>query len=180
MGRSVRTDRVPGHEAHVAVQGARPADAEDVAAIYNQGIAERQATFETRSRTGADILEWLEAGERFPLLVATRDGAVAGWARIGRYSQREAYRGVGECQIYVHHGHRRQGVGARLAKAIAGEAERLGYWKLIGRLFTTNEASIGLIRRCGFTEVGVHRRHGALDGVWKDVLVVELLLGRRD
>lgn len=56
-------------------------------------------------------------------------------------------------------------------------AEAAGYWKLIGKLFTTNAASIALARHCGFQEVGVHERHGRLDGDWKDVLVVERLVG---
>ena len=160
----------------VAVRPAADGDADAIAAIYNAGIAERQSTFETRSRTRGDILEWLAASERFPVLVAARDGIVAGWTRIARYSERDAYRGVGECQVYVHPEQRRQGVGGSLTNAITHEAKRQGYWKLIGRLFTTNDASIALVRRCGFREVGVHERHGQLDGMWRDVLLVELSL----
>ena len=61
--------------------------------------------------------------------------------------------------------------------ALAEEAERRGYHKLVGKIFTSNEPSIALVRSCGWREVGVHRRHGRLDGEWKDVLVVERLLG---
>jgi L-amino acid N-acyltransferase YncA len=161
----------------VEVRAATRADADAIAGIYNKGIEERQSTFETRPRNIGEILEWLEAGEPFPVVVAVRGGAVAGWARISRYSDRESYRGVGECQVYVHPDHRRRGVAVALTEAIAGEAESRGYWKLIGRLFVTNAASIALVRRCRFREVGVHVRHGKLDGRWKDVLLVERLLG---
>jgi L-amino acid N-acyltransferase YncA len=163
--------------AAVEIRAAGPADAGAIAAIYNHGIEERQATFETRLRSSDEILGWLDAGDRFPVIVAVYEGAVAGWARIARYSEREAYRGVAECQVYVHPGRRRLGVGAALANSIAAEAESKGYWKLIGRLFTSNDASIALVDRCGFRHVGVHLRHGRLDGHWKDVLLVERLLG---
>lgn len=159
------------------IRPATLADAGAVAEIYNAGIEERQATFETRPRGADEVVQWLEAGTDLPVLVAVRGGAIAGWARVARYSQRDAYRGVGEAQVYVHPGHRRHGVGSRLAQAIAEAAESEGYWKLIGRLFTTNGASIALVRGCDFREVGVHLRHGRLDGQWKDVLVVEKLLG---
>jgi phosphinothricin acetyltransferase len=157
----------------------RPAtadDAEAIAAIYNQGMAERQATFETAERAPGDAMRWVYA-EREPVLVAERDGRVLGFARVIRSSDRCAYAGVGEYTIYLDAASRGQGVGRELLDALAGTAEGLGYWKLIGRLFTTNAASIALARRCGFRDVGVHERHGRLDGEWKDVLVVERLLG---
>ena len=97
---------------------------------------------------------------------------------MGEYNPRECYRGVGEATVYVERGARGRGIGWRLLEALAVEAERAGYWKLIGRLFPENEASRALLRSCDFREVGVHRRHGRLDGEWRDVLVVERLLGQ--
>jgi L-amino acid N-acyltransferase YncA len=64
-----------------------------------------------------------------------------------------------------------------LAEALAAEAVRNEFHKLLGKLFTDNLASIRLVKRCGFSSVGTHRRHGQLDGKWRDVLVVERLLG---
>ena len=61
--------------------------------------------------------------------------------------------------------------------ALEPVAEAAGFHKLVGKIFTTNAASIALVRACGWHDVGVHRRHGRLDGEWKDVLVVEKLLG---
>ena len=160
----------------VAVRPARAADADALAAIYNQGIAERQATFETTQRSAADAASWLDdAGG--PVLAAERDGRVVGFARLVPASDRCAYAGVGEYTIYVDPDARGEGIGRQLLDALATQAERAGYWKMIGKLFTSNAGSIALARRCGFREVGVHERHARLDGEWKDVLVVERLLG---
>jgi L-amino acid N-acyltransferase YncA len=102
---------------------------------------------------------------------------VLGWARVGHYSDREAYRGVGEVQVYVDPPARGRGLGTALLEAASGAAEEAGYWKLVGKLFPENEPSRALVRRCGFREVGLHQRHGRLEGAWRDVLVVERLLG---
>jgi phosphinothricin acetyltransferase len=158
------------------VRPAAPQDAEAVAAIYNHGIAERQATFETRPRRPQEVGSWLEEGR--PFLVATNEqGDILGFARVSPYSVRRAYAGVGEHAVYVDPRARGQKVGLRLLTALAGAAESAGYYKLTSRVFTTNRASLALHRAAGFTEVGVQRRHGRLDGEWKDTILVELLLG---
>jgi L-amino acid N-acyltransferase YncA len=161
----------------MTIRPARAADAEQVAAIYNHGIAERQATFETRPRRPAEIEGWLEEGR--PFLVATEDDhtTVLGFARVSPYSVRQAYAGVGEHAVYVSESARKRGVGVALLNALATAAEQAGYYKLTSRVFTTNTASLALHRRAGFTEVGVQRRHGQLDGEWKDTMLVERLLG---
>jgi L-amino acid N-acyltransferase YncA len=161
----------------LVVRAARPADADAVARIYSQGIAERTATFETEPRTGADVLPWMDSGERLPLLVADEQGSVLGWARILAYSDRECYAGVGEVSIYVDRAARRRGVGRRLLEEVERHAGELGYWKLITLLFPENEASLALLRRCGWREVGLHLRHGRLEGEWRDVLMLERLIG---
>jgi L-amino acid N-acyltransferase YncA len=83
---------------------------------------------------------------------------------------------VGEATLYVDRAARREGTGRALLRALADQAERRGYHKLVGKILTSNEPSIALVRSCGWREVGVHRHHGRLDGEWKDVLVVECLL----
>jgi L-amino acid N-acyltransferase YncA len=160
-----------------AVRPARPADAEAVARIYNEGMAERSSTFETTPRGAADIRAWLAAGERLPLLVADEEGRVLGWARILANSDRAAYAGVGEVSVYVDRSARGRGIGRSLLEQLERRAHGLGYWKLTGKLFPQNAASLALVRRCGWREVGLHLRHGRLDGAWRDVLVVERLLG---
>jgi L-amino acid N-acyltransferase YncA len=160
----------------VVIRRARPQDAERIAVVYSTGIAERQATFETEPRTAHDVAPWLQADGQ-PLLVAEDGGEVVGWARVVRSSDRCAYAGVGEYAIYLDPAARGRGVGKALMDALAREAEAAGYWKLLGLMFTSNLASVALAHRAGFEDVGVHRRHGRLDGEWRDVLVVERLLG---
>jgi L-amino acid N-acyltransferase YncA len=111
-------------------------------------------------------------------MVAKGGGRVVGWASVAPYDEaHEYYAGVGEATLYVDPKARRGGTGRALLIALAEEAERRGYHKLVGKIFTSNEPSIALVKSCGWHEVGVHRRHGRLDGEWKDVLVVERLLG---
>jgi L-amino acid N-acyltransferase YncA len=160
-----------------SVRLAEPDDAPRIADIYNAGIAERSSTFETSARASADVLDWLAAGERFPVLVAG-EGDVIGWARIAAYSERPAYAGVGEVSVYVDPGARGRGVGTALLEALGRQARELGYWKLTGKLFPENEPSVRLVRRNGWREVGLHLRHGRLEGRWRDVLVMERLLAQ--
>ena len=160
----------------IAIRPAEPKDAEAVAAIYNHGIAERQATFETRARRPNEVAGWLEEGR--PFLVATdEDQSILGFARVSQYSIRRAYAGVGEHAVYVDPRARGRHVGVQLLNALAYAAEQAGYYKLTSRVFTTNHASLALHRAAGFTEVGVQRRHGRLEGEWKDTILVERLLG---
>jgi L-amino acid N-acyltransferase YncA len=167
---------VAGEGPESRIREARPADAVAIAEIYAVGIEERQATFETQPTSPRDFARQIQTCELF--LVAERDGEVVAWAAILPYSDpHDHYAGVGEATLYVAPNARRGSVGATLLDALAEGAEERGYWKLVGKIFTTNEPSIALVRRCGFREVGVHHRHGRLDGEWKDVLVVERLLG---
>lgn len=160
----------------LAVQPALPEDARATCEIYNAAIVERRSTFETEPRS-VDIFSRRIADGRFPFLVARARGAVIGWAGLTLYSDRPCYAGVGECSVYVAIESRGRGVGTALTEALAAEAERGGFYKLLGKLFTDNAASIRLVERCGFASVGVHRNHGRLDGRWRDVIVVERLLG---
>jgi L-amino acid N-acyltransferase YncA len=155
---------------------ARSEDAEAIARIYNEGIEDRLATFETRRRSADDVRRWVEDG--FPLVVVEDGDAVLGWASAAPYRPgREAYAGIGDFSVYVARSERRRGAGRAAMEALADEAGRRGYWKLVSRIFPENEASLALCRTLGFREVGVYRRHAKLDGEWRDVVVVELLLG---
>ena len=158
------------------IRPARPGDAAAVAAIYNEGIEDREATFETRPREPEEIAAWLE--EELPFLVATDgDGAVVGFARVSAYSDRCVYAGVGEHGVYVARAARGRGTGRALLEALCEAAERDGLYKLTSRVFAGNEASRAVHRAAGFEEVGVQRRHGRLDGEWRDCVLVERLLG---
>lgn len=151
-------------------------DAGQIAGIYNAGISERVATFETAPRTPQEMVSRLTANPRHPVLVAERDDAVVGWAGISAYRSRACYDGVGEFSIYIDPTARGQGVGRHLLGALVREAGSLGYWKLLSRVFTFNAASRALCRACGFREVGVYERHAQLDGRWLDVVIVERLI----
>jgi len=153
-------------------------DAEAIARIYNQGIAERIATFETEPRTAAQIAAQLaDKGDRFPTVVVERDGQVVAWAGAGAYRSRGAYAGVAEHSVYVDRAARGTGAGRAALAALFRAYEERGFWKLVSRIFPENAASIALHERAGFRIVGTYRRHGKLEGQWRDCVIVEKLLG---
>ena len=159
----------------MGVRLATAADAASIASIYNEGIEDRVATFETRPRTASDIEAWFDG--RHPIVVTEDDGVVAGFASTSTYRPRDAYAGVAEFGVYVARSHRGQGIGRELMTALADEAAARGFWKLVSRVFVENAASRALLASVGFREVGIYRRHGKLDGAWRDVVIVERLIG---
>jgi L-amino acid N-acyltransferase YncA len=140
-------------------------------------MEERQATFETEPREADDFEEPLARSEQLLFLVAVEGERVLGFARLIEYSPRPCYAGVGEASIYLERSARGAGLGRRLLEALTEEAERRGYWKLVGLLFPENRASVALLAGSGWREVGLFARHGRLDGRWRDVLLLERLLG---
>jgi L-amino acid N-acyltransferase YncA len=160
----------------VSIRSAEPGDAARLAEIFNQGVEDRVATFETRPATPQDVERWIADD----VVIVAERGAVLGWAKAGSYGdQHHYYDGVREATLYVERGARRTGIGRQLLDALAGAAFEAGAHKLVGKIFTSNAPSIALVKGLGWREVGVHERHGALDGEWKDVLLVEKLLQTR-
>jgi phosphinothricin acetyltransferase len=154
------------------------ADAAAIARIYNQGIEDRIATFETDLRTTADIERLLtDRQNKFPTVVVERGGQVVAWASAGTYRARPCYDPIAEHSVYVDRDQRGSGVGRIVLEALCSEAEQLGLLKLVSRIFPENVASLALHRKVGFREVGVYHRHGKLDGQWRDCVIVEKLLG---
>jgi phosphinothricin acetyltransferase len=149
-------------------------DAAAIAGIYNQGIADRVATFETRLRAAEDIRDWFNAA--YPSVVVVEDEAVIAFAKMSAYSTRACYAGIVEFSVYVARAKQRRGVGRLAMQALLEEAQRRGFWKLLSRIFVENTASRALMRDLGFREVGVLRKHGKLDGQWRDVVIVEYLI----
>jgi L-amino acid N-acyltransferase YncA len=153
-------------------RAAIPTDAAAVAEIYNQGIADRSATFETAPRSPDDIARWL--GGPF---VVVEDSSPVAFAACSSYRSRSCYAGIAEFSVYVRRDRRGQGAGSMALAALIDSAEAAGLWKLLSRVFPENRASLALMRRSGFREVGTYRRHARLDGVWRDCVIVERLLG---
>lgn len=162
----------------ITVRVARPADATSVATIYNQGIAERVATFETEPRSAEELERQLaERGGRFPTVVAELDGQIIAWAGASPYSARACYSGIAEFSVYVQRDQRGRGAGRAALAGLLEVCEQTGIWKVLSQIFPENRTSLKLCRRLGFREVGIYRRHARLDGVWRDVVIVEKLLG---
>jgi L-amino acid N-acyltransferase YncA len=147
-----------------------PQDWEEVKAIYMEGIATGQATFETQA---PEWEAWDQAHSRVGRLVARSDSAILGWAALSPVSNRCVYGGVAEVSIYVRTASRGKGVGKALLRALIEESERAGIWALQGGVFPENVASIALQRACGFREVGRRERLGKMNGIWRDVLLLE-------
>jgi phosphinothricin acetyltransferase len=149
-------------------------DAPLIAAIYNQGIEDRVATFETALRSPDEIVAWFDGVH--PIVVVESGERVVAFASTSTYRPRACYAGIAEVSLYVERSFRGRGAGGLAMRAIIAEAERAGFWKLLSRVFLDNDASRGLIASAGFREVGIYRNHGKLDGVWRDVLIVECLI----
>jgi L-amino acid N-acyltransferase YncA len=149
-------------------------DAAAIAQIYNQGIEDRAATFETRQRTPEDIEVWFDG--RHPIVVAEQDGIIIAFASTSSYRPRDCYAGIAEFSVYVARDQRGKGAGRLVMEALLAEAERAGFWKLLSRVFPENTASRALLRTLGFREVGVYEKHAQLDDEWRDVVIVERLL----
>jgi L-amino acid N-acyltransferase YncA len=147
-----------------------PADWDAVRAIYLEGIATGQATFETDAPSWD---EWDAGHHPFARLVARSDGKVAGWAALSSVSRRRCYAGVAEISIYVAEAFWGRGIGRQLLVRLIAESERHGIWTLQGGTFPENEASLRLQRACGFRVLGRRERVGQRHGVWRDTILTE-------
>lgn len=154
----------------VTVDFLTPADWPEVRAIYLEGIASSQATFETEAPTWE---QWDAAHHPFGRLVARNAGRVVGWAALSPVSKRRCYAGVAEVSVYIAAAARGQGLGRRLLEASIAESERQGIWTLQGATFATNAASLALQKRCGFREIGRRDRIAQLHGQWRDTILTE-------
>ncbi|MEO6390354.1 MAG: N-acetyltransferase family protein [Pyrinomonadaceae bacterium] len=146
------------------------ADWEQICAIYAEGIATGNATFETAT---PDWVAWDNGHLPVARLVAVTGETVAGWAALSPVSRRECYRGVADVSVYVGKDHRGNGLGAALMRALIAASEVNGIWTLQAGIFPENEASLRLHLTNGFREVGRRERIGKHNGVWRDTLLLE-------
>ena len=149
-------------------------DCPDIARIYNQGIEDRVGTFETRLRSPEDIRAWFNGAH--PTVVVEASGEVIAFASTSTYRPRDCYSGIAEFSVYVERSQRGKGAGRVAMEALLEAAARAGYWKLLSRVFVENAASRGLLSSLGFREVGMYEKHARLDGIWRDVVIVERLI----
>ncbi len=159
----------------ITTRPATPADAAAIAKIYNQGIEDRIATFETRPRTPEEITRWFDGVH--PIVVAEEAGQVVGFASTSSYRARDCYAKIAEFSVYVGRDHRGRQVGRQALGALIEESRKAGLHKLVSRIFPENVASRAACRAAGFREVGVYKEHGQLEGEWKDCVIVERLVG---
>ncbi len=158
----------------ITTRPATPADAAAIAKIYNQGIEDRIATFETRPRTPEEITLWFDGVH--PIVVAEEAGQVVGFASTSSYRPRDCYSKTAEFSVYVGRDHRGRQVGRQALGALIEESRKAGLHKLVSRIFPENVASRAACRAAGFREVGVYKEHGQLEGEWKDCVIVERLV----
>lgn len=166
---------MPDPAPHLPAGGVRlatmqPEDWDAVRAIYEQGIATGNATLEQQ------VPSWpvWDAGH-LPAcrLVARQAGPIVGWAALSRVSMRCVYAGVAEVSLYIAGSARGQGVGKALLQVLIAASEQEGIWTLQASILRENEASLTLHRRCGFRLVGCRERLGQMNGIWRDVMLLE-------
>lgn len=158
----------------LSARAATPGDIPAIAQIYNEGIDDRVGTFETRPRSHDDVRAWFDGVH--PIVVVDADGAVVAFASTSTYRTRDCYAGIAEFSVYVARAWRGKGAGRVAMDALIAAAAKAGFWKLLSRIFVENTASRTLMARVGFREVGIYEKHGKLDGVWRDAVIVERVI----
>ena len=142
----------------------------EVARIYEEGIATKNATFQTEAPLWTD---WNKAHRQDCRLVASIDGKIVGWAALSPVSARPVYRGVAEVSIYIDNEFRGKKIGDQLMDMLIRESEANGVWTLQSGVFPENEASIRLHLKHGFKVLGVKDRIGKMDNNWRSVALLE-------
>jgi len=145
-------------------------DWDAVRSIYAGGIQSGQATFETQAPSWE---KWDSSHLSHCRLVARVGETVAGWSALSRFSARPAYSGVAEVSLYVEMAFRGRGIGRVLLNDLIKCSEQNSVWTLQAGIFPENESSLGLHKKLGFREVGRRERIAKLNGVWRDVIVLE-------
>lgn len=158
---------------NVRIRPMTETDWPQVAAIYEQGILSRKATYAQEVPTFAVWNADHHAHTRF--VAETPDGVVAGWAAIAPSFARAVYCGVAEVSIYIHNAFQHQGIGTMLLEAVHEESENNGIWTLEALIFADNEPSLKLFHKCGYVDLGVRKKLGydAVLEIWRDVAMLE-------
>jgi phosphinothricin acetyltransferase len=152
-------------------------DLDAIRRIYNEGIEDRVATLDVEPKSFAEMERWWrEHDGAYAMLVATERDAIVGWASLNRFSHRCAHSSIADLSVYVARSHRGRGAGFELLRALEEHARAGGFRKIVLHALDSNEHGKRLYRKCGFREVGIFERHGAVDGGLVDVVAMEKLL----
>jgi L-amino acid N-acyltransferase YncA len=144
--------------------------ADAVLAIYQSGMDEGNATFETQLPAWAAFSAARLPDHRF---VATDGDLVLGWVAVAAVSRRCVYAGVVEHSVYVDRLARGRGIGRLLLEALISSTESAGIWTIQSSIFPENIASLRLHKSAGFREIGVRERIAQHHGRWRDVVLIE-------
>jgi L-amino acid N-acyltransferase YncA len=175
--RSPRTKRLSDMPESYSVRRASPDDLDAIRSIYNEGIEDRLATLESEPKSPQEIAQWWsEHDDRYVVLVATQHDRIVGWASLNHFSARCAHSQIADLSVYVARQHRGEGVGFALLTRLAHDAAASGFRKIVLHALDSNEHGKRLYRKAKFTQVGVFREHGMLDGRYVDVVAMERLL----
>ncbi len=145
-------------------------DYDQVAEIYLEGIRSGHATFETQAPTWQHWMAFLILECSFVIIDSNK---IAGWAALGKVSNRQAYKGVAEVSIYISNENKGKGFGQQLLEKLVLESENQGIWTLFASIFPENLASINLHKKMGFREIGYREKIAQMNGVWRNTIIME-------
>lgn len=164
------------------IRDARPADAEGIAAIYNDAVAHTTAIWNDATVDAADRAAWIAARQAsgYPVLVAVdRGDTVVGYASFGDWRAFDGYRHTVEHSVYVRSDQRGGGIGRALMLTLIERARGLGKHVMVAGVEAGNEGSLRLHERLGFEHAGTLRQVGTKFGAWLDLTFLQLMLDDR-
>lgn len=164
------------------IRDARPADAEGIAAIYNDAVAHTTAIWNDATVDAADRAAWIAARQAsgYPVLVAVdRGDTVVGYASFGDWRPFDGYRHTVEHSVYVRSDQRGGGIGRALMLTLIERARGLGKHVMVAGVEAGNEGSLRLHERLGFEHAGTLRQVGTKFGAWLDLTFLQLTLDDR-
>lgn len=172
--------KIPIDIEELTIRDATVADAATIAEIYNETIASRTNTMDLTLKTPEVIGDQIRSfDERETILILERTGTVIGWGIIKKYSPRIGYRFAAETSVFIRKSEIRKGYGSYLKAAVIDRCREFGYHHLVARIWASNTASIEYNKRLGYEMVGIQREIGYVDGQWRDVAVMQLVLDAR-
>ena len=148
-----------------------PADGEKVLEIFQEGIEGKNATFDPSAPTWES---WDQKHFNICRFVLENENEeIVGWAALQPISNRDCFKGVAEVSIYLSNSVQGKGLGSMLLKKLILDSEEHEFWTLQAGIFPENEASIYVHKKLGFREVGYREKIGQMNGVWRDIILLE-------